>query len=104
MEADRERIAHVGHEWEVEKLSDVEFILEPSCVGAAVLFQDASQRPPLGGVIVAGTCRGGSVWHLCPLEILRFLGSPPVGGERSHRSDGHTCQRQDHNQKLRQPD
>ena len=39
-----------------------------------------------------------------PIEILWFLGSPPVGGERLYRSHDQTCQRQQHNQEFRQPE
>ena len=38
VEVDRERITHVGHEREVEKLGEVEFILQPTCVRTTVLL------------------------------------------------------------------
>jgi hypothetical protein len=39
-----------------------------------------------------------------PIDILRFPGSPLVGTERFHPCDDHTRERQDHEQKLRQPE
>ena len=53
MKADRQRIAHVGHQREVEKPGEVEFILQPAGVCSVVLSQDAGERPPLGGLIAA---------------------------------------------------
>src|SRR5262249_36310418 len=74
---------------------EVEFILEPTGVGAVVLAQDAGERPPLGGLIAAGR---GLVGTSC------VLGWVLVGGKSTYRSDDDAHQWHHHDEKLRQPE
>jgi hypothetical protein len=48
VERDRVAVTHVGHQREVQQLGDVEFVLEPARIGAAMLIEDTPDRAPLG--------------------------------------------------------
>lgn len=105
VERDRQRIAHVGHERKVQQLGDVEFVLEPTIIGAVVLVEDAPDRAPLGRAVVGGGPAGGRVGQWRPVGFPRLLvGAPPVGAERARRGHDRARQRQDHDQQLRQPE
>ena len=95
VETDRQGIAHVGHQREVEQLRVVELVVKPSGVRSVVLLHHAGERPPLCGMIARGFPPIG-----IPGSLTRLLACR----ERPDRSDDQTCEWRDDEEKLDQPE
>jgi hypothetical protein len=103
LKARRQRVAHIDHDREVEKLCGVGLVLQPACIRPVVLVEHACDRPSLRCLVSDRGSAGLDDREVVQRGLASRLASPPAGGrDRPDGGDNHADERHDDNQELDQ--